>query len=583
MAYVINQEFCSCCHQCRVECPMGAIRFKNAKYWIDPDKCISCGKCVKVCHNGCISNPDRPAPKAAHHEKIHKSCDVCVIGAGAAGLVAAAKCVDEGRSVIVLEKMHEVGGSAWYAAGFRIHWSKRHAEAGAKDKREKEYARFLKMTEGHDVDPKLLKRMFEANAEFADWMIDAHEFEKAYKFGRAPMGLGFEGVFEWERAGTRIDKMIGPGEGGWYITTSLRDSILEKGGEILYRTPAKHLLLDENGAITGVLAEDDGGAVEIACKAVVVASGAFSRNKELMAKFQPMFYDNAGKEPIHVFTGAGCTGDGITMCDEIGADIDYVNRRVNLFGPMRHPYPACSLTVALGQSGTIFGSQGNPVEFAMANNEVSPLTKDPKWYCWKIVDDAIAQDLVNDAMNGPEQSPGMNLKAFIARWREVLREEAEDGAVVIADTLAELAEKLGWDPVAFQKDIAAYNEHIKTEKPGFGGPPPMMMDDDDEEGGMPPMFGPPKAKMPIAQGPFYALRLGLFHENAIGGMTIDENAAVLKGGKPIPGLYAAGDTTRGIMIPGDIGVGYIEGVFTALTQALNEGYIAGVEAAKFAG
>jgi len=580
MSYVINQEFCSCCHQCRVECPIHAITFKNGKYWIDPEKCVSCGKCQKVCHNACISNPDKPEPKAAPHDRIVKACDVCVIGAGAAGMVAAAKCVDQGRKVIVLEKMHEVGGSAWYAAGFRVHWSKRHAEAGAKDKREKEYDRFLKMTEGHDVDPKLVKRMFEANAEFIDWMIDEHEFEKDYKLTKTPMGLGFEGTFEWERAAKRIDKMIGPGEGGWYMTTHLRDDLLAKGGEILYKTPAKHLILDGSGAVCGVLAEDGGGEVEIRCRAVVVASGAFTRNKELMNKFQPMFYDNEGKQPVHIFTGAGCTGDGITMCDEIGADIDYVNRRVNLFGPMRHPYPAVSLNIAMGRSGIQCGSQGNPFEQSMGMSEVSSLTKDPKWYCWKIVDDNIAENAIQDAMAQPEQSPGMNLRGFMENWREVLAEEIVSEAVVCTDTLPELAEKLGWSAETLQAQVDEYNAHVNDPAPA-GGPPPMMMDDDDDEGGMPPMFGAPRPKLRIEKGPFYALRLGLFHENAVGGMTIDENASVLKNGAPIPGLYAAGDTTRGIMIPGDVGVGYIEGVFTALTQALNEGYIAGTEAAKF--
>ena len=54
--YVINQERCSNCQRCWVECPMNAIRIENAKYWIDPEKCIACGKCVKVCHNACISS-----------------------------------------------------------------------------------------------------------------------------------------------------------------------------------------------------------------------------------------------------------------------------------------------------------------------------------------------------------------------------------------------------------------------------------------------------------------------------------------------------------------------------------------------
>ena len=139
MPYAIKQSLCSGCHRCRMECPVDAIRFKNDKYWIDPEKCIGCGSCVKVCHNGCISDPDRPKEKAAPHDTVKLDCDICVIGAGAAGMVAAAKAQDMGASVIVLEKNHEIGGSAWYATGFGVHYSKLHEKAGKPDNREAAY------------------------------------------------------------------------------------------------------------------------------------------------------------------------------------------------------------------------------------------------------------------------------------------------------------------------------------------------------------------------------------------------------------------------------------------------------------
>lgn len=577
MAYIIDQKNCSGCHRCRMECPAEAIRFKNDKYWIDPEKCVECGTCESVCHNGAISNPDMPKPAPEKHETVKLACDVCVIGAGGAGMVAAAKAQDMGAKVIVLEKNHEIGGSAWYATGFGVHFSKLHQEAGKPDNREKTYQQFLKKVEGYDVDAELLKRLFAANADWIDWMIDEHSFRELYEYnpkGFGPMSLRKKVTPPWNDR--RIDAMIGPGGGGWLIPTTLLKDFTAKGGTVLCNTPAKELVTEDSGAVCGVTAEDAGGSYDISCKAIVVASGAFSRNKEIMDKMQPLFYDDEGKQPVHIFTCSTCTGDGITMCEKIGADVDYVNRRVNMFGPMRHPYPGVSLNIG---NGPMFRTTGERYQMSFGMTEVSDLAYDPKRYIWKIVDDANAQANIEAKIKQGRDDNGVDISWFLKDWRKVLQEEAEAEAVVMADTLTELAAKLDYDPVKFVNDIEDYNQSLlQPKKPMM---PPMDLGGDGEEGGMPMMMMGPPAQ-PIAKGPFYAVKMTMFHENSMGGMVIDKNANVLKQGRPIPGLYAAGDTTRGVMVPGDVGVQYIEGVFTALTYAFNSGYISGEEAAKYA-
>ena len=570
MSYVIKQELCSACHRCRTGCPVDAIRFQNAKYWIDPEKCISCSACVKVCHNGCIYDGEAEEKEAEKHEKLVKSCDVCVVGGGGSGLVAANKALDEGNSVIVLEKMHEVGGSSWYAGGFRVHWCKGAEKLGLADEREKKYQEFMEKLP--DTDPKLLKRMFWANENFADWLIEKHHMLDSYEvkagqMGPFPPSPMFIANYEWKDASKRIDRMIGPGEIGSFMAERMQEDFLKNGGELLLKTSGKKLLLDEEGSVCGLLAEDEGGEIEIHAKAVVLAAGAFSRNKELMKKFAPLFYDDEGKEKVHIFTGAGCTGDGISMCEEIGADIDYVNRRVNMFGPMRHPYPCASMAVFQNQDGFEVDCDGNAFQGQMGT-EVSALTKTSRWFGYKIVDDKICRTAIEEAMQEPPQSEGMDLPAFQKNWREVFAQEAEDQAIIIADSLEELAEKCDFaDKQAFLDQVKAYNKSTKE---------PRVFPPD-----FPEFMKPKHDAIPLEEGPFYAIKMKMFHENSIGGMVIDENASVLKEKKPIPGLYACGDTTRGIMGHGDICVDYLESVFSSLTMAYNEGYIAGTEAANY--
>lgn len=576
MAYVIDQKNCSCCHRCRMECPADAIRFKHAKYWIDPEKCIECGSCQTVCHNGAIAGPG-PADTAAPHELTRLTCDVCVVGGGGAGMVAAAKAADLGADVIVLEKNHEIGGSAWYATGFVTHYSKLHAAAGLPDRRDALFQEFMERTQGQ-VDGALVKRLFQANAEWIDWLVDRYQLAEEYELlqDSGMFGPGFlrqKVHCSWNDR--RIDGMIGPGGGGWFITSKMQKILQEKGARILCGTAAQRLICREDGQVIGVLAQDAGGPVEIRCAAVVIAAGAFTRNKAIMDKMQPLFYDDEGKEPVHIFTCSTCTGDGISMCEAIGADIDYVHRRVNMFGPMRHPYPGVTLNIG---NGPMFRTDGVRYEKGFDNQEVSDLAFAPHRFVWKITNEANTRAAIEAKIAQGPDLHGIDLGHFLRHWKAVLAEEAEDHSVVIADTLEELAEKLGFDPERFVSDIAQYHRSLSETPPV----PPAPSPDGPGDGEMNLSFlmGPPPR--PMEAGPYYAIKMKLFHENSVGGMVIDENTRVLRDGAPIPGLYAAGDNTRGIMLPGNIGVRYIERVFSALTVAFNTGYIAGVEAAAFA-
>ena len=254
---------------------------------------------------------------------------------------------------------------------FRSQWSVWHEAEGIPDPREKLYNKFMKKTQGR-VDGELVKNMLDADVDFVNWLIQEHDLGKDYYLGDGPFNAkGLVSTYDVPYNHLRIDTSIGPGGNGWFLCLKLLGILEENGGEVLYNTPAKHLLTDETGKVIGALAEDAGGQVEVHAGATVVTAGAFTHNKELMAKFQPIFYKDDGSEPVHVFTCATCTGDGITMCDEIGADIDYVNRRVNLFGPARHPFGTCGLTASRGMSNMMIDPQGRLYNAPMEMTEVS--------------------------------------------------------------------------------------------------------------------------------------------------------------------------------------------------------------------
>ena len=546
MAYQIIQELCSGCHRCRVECPTGAIRFKNSKYWIEPEKCVSCGTCASVCHNDVIFNPEEEE-QVVLHELQKKECDILVIGGGGSGMMAAARAASLGKKVIVLEKNKEAGGSAWYAHVLRVLWSKWHEQAGLQDPRDEVFREFMEKTKG-SVNPKLVRNILDADAEFVDWLIEEEGIGADWKFGPLPFGgYGLICNYDWEYNHKRIDTTIGPGGTGWYMINKCLSILEEHGGEIYYYTAADQLIPDENGQIRTVLAHDKGGDLEISCKACIVAAGCYSRNLELHKKFQPKIEGKPGDEPVHLFACATCTGDGITMCESIGADIDYVNSRAGMFGPMRHPFGTASIAAACNPFGVMVNKNGDFYQDPGPDNVVSTMAKEPGRYIWHILDEESVATAEKDRMGREPDVIGIDMDAIYANWRQELETELAWETMYRADTLEELAEKIGADP----KKLIASVEKANADSKKVRG---------------------------IGEGPYYAIFMKMFQENGIGGMVVDETMRVLRGGRPIENLFAVGDNTRGEMVPGKVGMIWIESTISALTFAFCSGYIAAKEA-----
>lgn len=557
MVYQIYQAHCSCCHRCRVLCPKDAIIFKNAKYWIDPEKCIGCGLCAKNCHNCAISSPDVTPEPAAPHAPVNLTCDAVVCGAGGSGLLAAIRLAQNGKKVIVLEKSKNPGGNTWYASGFHGHYSRLLKEAGEPDPREKVIADLNEAID-YQLNPELVRNAVYASADMTDWLIDHCDCAEDFTLGRTPrgnIGLAFE-----NRTGTkykRIDASIGPGGMGSFIIEKFLKQCEKLDIPIRTATEAKELIQDENGAVIGVKAADEGGEVTVMAKAVIMATGSYSHNPAYLAKANPEIPNCP--EPLHYFSVPTCTGDGITMCEKAGAAIDWKNAKAMIIGPAHHPYSFAAVCLTRESEVLLVNRDGKRWASEVDNTMGLrfKVLEEPGRMAWAIYDqgvlDAVADRMVN-GKGGPHSDP--EHRAIIANYQEEIDKEAlMDIPVKKADTLEELAVLMGVPVDTFVAEVKHYNEMCHAgEDTQFGKPARFML--------------------PMEKAPYYAFYEKLFQENAAGGMKIDSETRVLReDGSAIGGLYAVGDNSAGMMLGSGPISDILERNMSMFTWAMTSGYM----------
>lgn len=416
-------------------------------------------------------------------------CDVVIIGAGGAGLTAAAQAAENGAKVVVLEKMPMVGGNSLKATGgMNAAGTDYQAALGITDSGVQEFI-VDTMNGGHQVnDIDLVTTMSEQSAAAIDWLTS--------------IGAPLPKVAA--TGGTVHKYLHEPEDGsavGSYLVDKLNAQVQKLGVTVMLNTEATEILMD-GGKAVGVAAHDSKHDYVINAKAVILATGGFGSNFELMASFNP--------DLAHAVTTnhAGATGDGIAMAEAIGA------ATVDMEQIQLHPtvYQETGLLVSesvRSMGGILVNAEGNRFTNDMSTRDAVSAAElqQPGAYAYIIFDQRVVNDL-------------KSCEKYI-----------KNGLTVSADTYEELAKLMGLEGDAIQNfctTMETWNASVAAgSDENFGRN--NGMDED------------------LATAPFYAIKIAPGIHHTMGGLKINTETEVIStNGSAIEGLYACGETTGGV-------------------------------------
>ncbi len=334
-----------------------------------------------------------------------------------------------------------------------------------------------------------------------------------------------------------------------YVTTGLGPVMMKtmyqeagkRGVQVLYDTPADHLLTDTNGEVVGVRAiRQDGKEVNIKASAVVLACGGFEFDEQMKLNYLPVY-------PTHCMGSTANTGDGIRMAQEVGADLWHMNCCAGGVFAKFPDYPT-TFVCELGAPGwglrQVFGNmeKAESAGYIVVDkrgrrfiNENTLGTKVHVAYYELIVYDVnrleyprVPSYWIFD-QNRFEAGILISLAAGAAgpeqlyKWSRDNSRELEKGWIKKAETLSGMATLLGMQPEMLESTVKSYNRYCKEgHDPDYGRRSPDLV--------------------PLSRHPFYAINLWPGGLNTQGGPRRNSKAQVLDTkGMPIPRLYSAGE------------------------------------------
>jgi len=449
--------------------------------------------------------------------------DIAIIGSGG-GLAAAVAAAEKGvKNILVIEKQGLVGGNTRLAGDIFACESPVQERADIKAGRDEYFRIAMRWAHWSRVDPRIVRAYINKTGDTIRWLE-----EKGVEFREI---LPYRGITTHNAVGSNKE-----------IFKVLAGKSEEFGVRILLGMTAKKILRTEGGEINGLIVRNrDNEEFNIGAKSVIIATGSFPGNPELLRRYCPDYHDGMqlGRWPYH-------TGDGLIMADEIGAGIA---DSIPIFhiGPVLEggywsrlaflPYQPYMIWV--NKKGRRFIDESWNTHWESGNAVLGQ----PEKTVYIVWDERMKENLE------------VNVQGFM---KEIKKLESE-GEVKTADSLEDLARWIGASPGALENSIAEYNTACKN--------------------GCDDVFAKDKSYLtPILKAPYYAIRAIAHCGETMGGIKINERMEVLdKSDAPIAGLFAAGVITDGWMPQT-----YCTDMFgSACSYAMNSGRIAGENAAGF--
>jgi len=478
--------------------------------------------------------------------------DIVIIGSGG-GLAAAVTAAEAGARVILLEKENILGGYTRQANSLLACESPVQKRMGINVTVADCLRALMQWGHGRRVDPRIVHAFFSKTAETIAWLESK--------------GVVFE-LMETHGTLQVTHQPIGNGAAVQKALIKARDKLHI---ETLFFTSGKKILLGTKDQVNAVEAVNvkTGGKYRITTKAVVIATGGFGDNRELLKKMCPDYYDDMYLDvwPHH----EAHSGDGIYMAQEIGAEIADSVPNYHM-APYFHPYmyPFQNLAaMAMHRFAILVNKQGRRFTDETGtlglNNNAFFRQKDK--VCYTLFDDSVRADVEEGGSSSEHgRRHAFGDKTFIATGKypgladDLKKEVKKSGRVKMADSWSEIADWIGCNPEVLQQEIEEYNLFCAN--------------------GCDAIFTKEKSSLkPLNQPPFYAMQCGARVGETLGGIKVNERMEIINTqGHIIKGAYVAGVIADGFQSE-DYNHSDLAG--SAMGFAVNTGRIAGENAAKY--